>query len=259
MIRSICTLLFLFSLSAWAQLEITPYDATKMVYPGDVVEAKIQILDESLVNKIKPAQVRKLGDAQLFLFMTLSPLQKDSSGWHLQSKIVLGPNFSPDKAYPLVMGEETVEVRFRGWMWNPQTNQINPEYDYENIPLFSRSWFQKNIWSVIVGILLLAAAGCYVFYQWDSRNKIKKRKIQEALKWQYSMSEAKSLQDLSSLWKSRDELKEIFPQAQQDLRSFFDNLNAYQFKPQVSNDELEKLLQEKNRLLERIRGGQGGV
>lgn len=259
MIRSASILLLLFSFSAWAQLEITPYDATKTVYPGDVVEAKIQILDESLVNKIKPAQVRKLGDAQLFLFMSLSPLQKDSSGWHLQSKIVLGPSFSPDKTYPLVLGEETVEVRFRGWMWNPQTDQITPEFDYENIPLFSRSWFQKNIWSVTAGLLLLIGVVGYVFYRWNAKNQIKKRKIQEAQKWQRSIEEAKSLQELSGLWKSRDELKEIFPQAQQHLRSFFDNLNASQFKPQVSTDELEKLLQEKSRLLEKIRGGQGGV
>lgn len=259
MIRSAFLLFFFLSFSAWAQLEITPFDATKTVYPGDVVEAKIQILDESLVNKIKPTQLRKLGDAQLFLFMTLSPLQKDSSGWHLQSKLVLGPNFSPDKAYPLVLGEETIEVRFRGWMWNPQTDQISPEYDYENIPLFSRSWFQKNFWWVIAGLVALSGVVSLIFFRWNEKKQIKKRKIELALKWQRSIDGAKSIQDLSAIWKSRDELKDVFPHAEQDFRSFFDNLNGSQFKPQVSSDELGKLLQEKNRLLEKIRGGHGGV
>jgi hypothetical protein len=245
--------------SAWAQLEITPYDATKSVYPGDVVEAKIQILDETLVNKVKPAQLRTLGEAQHFLFMSLSTMQKDASGWHLQSKIVLGPNFSPDKAYSLVVGDNTVEVRFRGWMWNPQTDQINPEFDYENIPLFSRSWFQKNLWSVILGFLFVCGAAAFALNRWKTKNQIKKKQMQEVLKWQRLIHEAQSMQDLSALWKSRDELKTIFPLAENDLRSFFDNLNGSQFKPQVLKDELERLLLQKKQLLEKIRGGQGGV
>jgi|GEM_PF-6959948 len=247
------------SISAWAQLEITPLDTSKTFFPGDVVESKIQIHDESLVNSIKPMQLRKLGEAQLFLFMSISPLQKDSSGWHLQAKIVLGPNFSPDKPYSLVMGENTIEARFRGWMWNPQTDQISPEYDYENIPLFSRSWLKKHFWWLLAGSLILSGASLVVFYRLREKNHLKKKKIQEAQRWQRQIDDAKSIQDLSLLWKNRDELKDVFPHAENDLRSFFDSLNGSQFKPQVSNEELAVLIRQKSTLLDKIRGGQGGV
>lgn len=247
------------SLSAWAQLEITPLDTSKTVFPGDVVETKIQILDEDLVNSMKPSQLRKLGEAPLFLFMSISPLQKDASGWHLQAKIVLGPNFSPDKTYPLVLGQNTIEARFRGWMWNPQTDQISPEFDYEDVPLFSRSWFRKNLWGVLAGLLLLSCAFAAAFYRLREKSRLKKKKNQEAQRWQRQIDEAKSLEDLSILWKNRDELRDVFPHAESDLRAFFDSLNGSQFKPQVSSEELGSLIRLKSTLLEKIRGGQGGV
>ncbi len=253
-------LLFIFvTLPSWAQLEITPMAAGKTVFPGDVAEAKIQILDESLVNKIKPTQLRKLGDPQLFLFMALSPIQKDASGWHMQAKLVLGPNFSPDSVYPLTLGSETFEVRFRGWLWNPQTQQVTPDYDYEDVPLFSRTWLQKNRFKVIG--LVFAILGMVIFFglRWRRKLQTQKRHADEVRKWLRKIEEANTLQDLSAIWASRDELDRIFPSSQPEFRKFFDGLNEHQFKPSISSDDLKVLLGKKAHLLSQVRGGQGGA
>jgi hypothetical protein len=217
-------LLSLMSVKGWGQIEITPIDPGVTVFPGDVVEAKIQILDDSLVNSLRPAQIRKWGDPQIFLFMTLTPWQKDSSGWHIQSKIVLGPTFSADRTYTFQVTDRSLEVRFKGWIWNPQGQQVDPMYDYENIPLFSRSWIRKNLLLVTAILLILIFGVGYALNSLRLKRNIKKRKIEETQRWLRAISEANSLKDLSQLWVKRDELKSVFPQAEGELRVFSDPL-----------------------------------
>jgi hypothetical protein len=252
-------MLSLLPLSSLAQIEITPIDPGVTVYPGDVVEAKIHILDDSLVNNLRPAQIRKWGDPQVFLFMTLSPWQKDSSGWHIQSKVVLGPTFSADKAYAFQVSDKTIEVRFKGWMWNPQGQQIDPKYDYEDIPLFSRSWFRKNLILVSVLFFALIVGISYVLNSLRKKKKLKNKKIAETQKWLRSIREANSLQEMSQLWVKRDDLKLIFPQAEAELRSFFDRLNMYQFRPSVADAEVQQLRLQRDQLLVKLREVHVGV
>lgn len=251
--------LLLVSFSVWAQIEITPLKPGSTVFPGDVAEAKIQLLDESLVNQLRPAQIRKWGTSQQFLFMSLSALQKDASGWNIQSKIVLGPAFSPDKTYSFVVSDRTIEVRFKGWMWNPQSQQITPEYDYENVPLFSRSWLRKHPVIAFIILAFIAGLAAYGLRLWYVRKNLRSKKIAEEKKWLTTISEANSLRDLSLLWVNRDELKIIFPHAENDLRTFFDRLNMFQFRPAVSESELSELKSYRDQLLVKLREVSRGV
>jgi len=252
-------LLSLLSISSWGQIEITPIAPGVTVYPGDVVEAKIQILDDSLINNLRPAQIRKWGDPQVFLFMTLTPWQKDSSGWHIQSKIVLGPAFSADKSYAFQVSDKTIEVRFKGWLWNPQGQQIDPKYDYEDIPLFSRSWFRKNLILVSVLFLALLSVVSYLLNSLRLKKKLKKKKIEETQRWLRVIAEARSLKELSQIWIKRDELKSVFPQAETELRIFFDRLNMYQFSPSVAEGEVQQLCAHRDQLLLKLREVRVGV
>jgi hypothetical protein len=249
----------MWALPIWAQIEIAPMNPGATVYPGDVVEAKIQVLDESLVNTLRPAQIRKWGDSQFFLFMTLTPWQKDSSGWHIQSKVVLGPAFSADKDYTFQVPDRSIVVRFKGWIWNPQVQQVDPKYDYEDLPLFSRSWFRRNfIWVSLISGGLLAVLG-YVLHSVRGKRNLKQKKIEEARSWLRSISEAKTMKEMSHLWVKRDELKLVFPQAERELRTFFDHLNRSQFKPTVGEKELQELLVQRDQLLGKLREVPVGV
>ena len=44
----------MFSISAWSQIVITPVKSNQTIYPGDVVEATAQILDDTVVNGLRP-------------------------------------------------------------------------------------------------------------------------------------------------------------------------------------------------------------
>ena len=252
-------LLSFLSLQCWGQIEITPMEPGATVYPGDVVEAKIQILDDSLVNSLRPAQIRKWGDPQTFLFMTLTPWQKDSSGWHIQSKIVLGPTFSADKSYTFQVTDQNIEVRFKGWMWNPQGQQIDPKYDYENVPLFSRSWLRKNILLVSVILIVLLAGLSFLLNSLRIKKNLKKKKIEETQRWLHAIGDANSLKEMSQLWVKRDELKLVFPQAEGELKLFFDRLNMYQFRPSVADEEIKQLRVQRDLLLGKLREVPVGV
>lgn len=247
------------SLQTWAQVEITPIVPGTAVYPGDVVEARIQILDDSFVNDLRPVQIRKWGDPQRFLFMNLSSWQKDSSGWHIGSKIVLGPAFAADQVYTFQIPGRTIEVRFRGWLWNPLAQQIDPKYDYVDIPLFSRSWIRKNAVAVSLGVIILLASLGYALKVFRRKRLKKLQKIAESQQWITTISEAKSLVEMSQLWAKRDELKALFPQAESEIRHFFSLLNRYQFRPSVADGELQTLRAQRDQLVVKLREVPVGV
>lgn len=244
---------------AWAQVEIYPLDPRQNVFPGDLVEIKVQLLDESLVNVIQPAQWRKLGSSKTFLFMAVSAWEKDASGWHLQGKLVVGPEFRPDAPVSVTIATNTVELRFKGWMWNPQAQAMQKDFEYEDVPLLIISWLQKHLFLVLILVLLIfSVAGGFV-WRWNEKRKKKALQLRLKYQWEEKISAASDIQSLSQLWKDRDVLKELFPNSAQAQREFFDLLNQSQFKPRISEEELKKLVSAKSILLSKIKEPTRGV
>ena len=92
----------------------------------------------------------------------------------------------------------------------------------------------------------------------DAR-KIKKDKALLISQWVGQMTEARSVHQVSLIWAKRDEVLKVFPNNQEDFRKFFDVLNLCQFKPTASPEELERVLKEKNALIEKIRRSGDGA
>lgn len=257
--KSFIWILIVFSRLSFAQFEVHPVEQAATVKPGEVANALIQTKDESLIAHYTPKEIQLLGDADSFFVYSLGPWTKNKEGWGLSGKIVFGKNFSPDKVYSFTSNLGSVQFQFKGWLWNPSPEAIPKEFSYEDVPLFSRSWWIKN-WPLTLLIFFFVSLTIsrltYIYLRAKRlalAEKTKKMQLREEI------FRAQNIQELALLWIKRDEFKQVFANHETSLRAFYDELNRYQFKPYVSESELAQLSVAKSKLLTALTEEKHGV
>jgi len=258
-VKWLAILLWCMCSTSFAQIEVTPIDTKALKYPGDVVDVDIKLADDSLVNKISPKTLRQSGSKKTFLVMSVSPLQKNENGWHMQGRFVMGAEFRPDDIYAVKTGEATVELKFRGWNWSPKTQEIEPELQYNTIPLLIRTWWYKNWGKVIVALSVLALLGVGTWLKVSKKRREKKRLEQLRGQWLRLIDEAKTLSALSEIWLKRDELNSLFPENAAAIRSYFSELHRVQFAKTPDENEVATLVVKRRELLSVLKGGTHGA
>lgn len=257
--KSLLWVVILFSQLTFAQFEVIPLEQSKAVKPGEISEAQILTRDESLIIDYTPKVIQLLGDSDSFYLYSLGPWLKNNDGWKIRGKIVFGKNFTPDKEYSYSNDLGSVQFKFKGWLWNPTPEAIAKEFSYENVELFSRSWWIKN-WPLsvfILAIMLVAISRLAYAIVRKRKEALADKNKKDLLKTE--ILNAQSIHDFALLWLKRDEIKKIFSAHETSLRGFFDELNRYQFKPYVSDLELEQLSIAKSKLISALSEEKHGV
>ena len=257
--KSLFFLLVFISRISFAQFEVHPVEQATTVKPGEVADTLIQTRDENVIVNYTPKSIQLLGDADSFYIYSLEPWTKNKEGWGLRGKIVFGKNFSPDKVYSYSSDQGSVQFQFKGWLWNPSPEATPKEFSYEDVPLFSRSWWIKN-WPLTLLILIFVSSvlGRLVYIVLKAKRlalaeKNKKIQLREEI------LRAQNIQEFALLWIKRDELKQVFAGHESNLRAFYDELNRYQFKPHVNESELAQLSVAKSKLLTALDEEKHGV
>lgn len=244
---------------AFAQFEIVPSEQSKAVKPGEVAEVLIQLRDGSLVNTITPQSLQAQGDAASFFLYSLSPWLKNKDVWEIKGKIVFGKSFTPDQIYNYTINNEPVWFQFKGWMWSPSPEAIPKDFSYEEIQIFTRSWWIKNWPVTVIGLLFLVISLIKVttisLRARKAALEVKKRKNQ----LRDEIINAQTIQDFALLWLKRDEVKHTFSTHEASIKKFFDELNRFQFKPRVEESELAQLGIAKSKLLSELSEEKHGV
>lgn len=258
--KVLCVFLMLsFSVPGMAQLTIVPSTSDIEARPGEVKKIKIVSDDFATKDRVELKALRTLGDAETFLFLRLGDWKQENSRWIIDGDVVFTKN-DVTKA-PLSLGFPTgpLELRFVGWKWVPDPNQVAPDYTYEDIPLFSRSWWIKN-WplslAICVALALVVFRGTRA---WRMNRKKKKQQRMILQQLRREISEAATISQLSLIWEQRDVYRATFEKESRELEDFFRVLNQVQFKPQIESSELEAVLAEKARLAQRLGEAKNGV
>ncbi len=252
-------LLLIFSFNAWSEITIKPKDKSRTVHPGDLVEAILSSTDTSIKPEVLREAVATINNPKKVLFVSIRKLNNSETEDVLIAKVVFGPEFNPDEKIRSSINGEVLEFAFGGWLWNPQMNEVPKEFDYEQIPLLSRAWWIKN-WHWLAAILFLVMiVGVPTFVSIAKKRNQRKKILEQKKKWLQSFAEAKSRENLSDIWRCRDEIKAIFPECLDEQREFFDKLNQHQFKPIMADSELIELIKAKDEFLAKVAGRQRGV
>ncbi len=255
----IALIFVLFSCDLHAGISVRPKEHSKTVRPGDMVEAYISSDNPAHTASIIKEALANLGSTKKALFVNIKEEVSSAGNKALCARVVFGPEFNPDEKLSVRFNDEAEELVFAGWLWNPQLGDVPKEFDYEQIPLLSRAWWRKN-WHWLVGVFLLVTllgtpALSAVIKKRKQRKNIKLKKEM----WLKVVAEAKSRDNISDIWRARDEIKALFPENQEEQRAFFDKLNQYQFKPLMSDSELLEVIKAKEEFLSKIVGRQRGV
>ncbi|MFP5457723.1 MAG: hypothetical protein ACLGG7_03235 [Bacteriovoracia bacterium] len=255
----VALLMLSFSVVALAQLTVVPGTSDIEARPGEIKKIKIVAADSAAKERVTAKELQSLGDADTFLFSGLRDWKLENSKWIIDGSIVFTKS-DVTKA-PMSMGFSTgpLEVRFAGWKWVPDPNQVSPDFTYEDIPMFSRSWWIRN-WPISLGLcVVLVLIGFRGSHSWRlQRNKKRQRKIMLE-QMRREVSEASSISELSLIWEKRDIYRATFENEMQELEDFFKTLNQVQFKPQFSSADLEAVLVVKARLEHKLGEAKNGV
>jgi hypothetical protein len=252
-------ILLIFSKVAFAQLELVPLELSKTVRPGEVSDVQILTKEENLIVNYPPKKLQLFGDADSFFVYSLGPWVKNKDGWGITGKIVFGKSFSPDKIYSYPGDLGSVQFQFKGWLWNPSAEATTEEFSYEEIPLFSRSWWIKN-WPISIFVLVLVLGTIFrAMYVFLAARKITLAEKNKRMQLKDEILQAQSIHEFGMLWTKRDEMKRIFSKHELSFRIFFDELNRYQFKPKVSDTELAQICVAKSKLLAELSEDKHGV
>lgn len=257
--KSFILILLVFSKLSFAQFEVHPVEQAATVKPGEVANALIQTTDESLIVDYNPKALQLLGDADSFFVYSLSPWTKNKEGWALRGKIVFGKNFSPDKVYNFTSNLGSVQFQFKGWLWNPSPEAIPKEFSYEDVPLFSRSWWIKNWPLTLLIFVFVSLAIARLAYIYIRAKRLALDEKTKKIQLRDEILRAQNIQEFALLWIKRDEFKQVFANHETNLRAFYDELNRYQFKPHVSESELAQLSVAKSKLLTALSEEKHGV
>lgn len=249
----------LFSLLAQAQLTLVPATSDIEARPGEVKKAKVVAADAATKDRVDVSELRRIGDTDTFLVSSLSPWKLENSKWVLDATIAFTKS-DVTKA-PLSFGFLTgpLEVRFVGWKWVAEPNQVAEAFSYEDVPLFSRSWWLRN-WPVTLGVLV--CVGLATFRGSRSwRLQRKKKREQKALLVQIKreISSASTLAELSAIWLKRDTYRATFETQVPELEDFFTALNQVQFSPHVAQADLAPVLALKAKLSQKLGEAKNGV
>lgn len=257
--KNLVWIVVLWTSIAFAQFEILPSEQSKAVKPGEVAEVLIKLSDESLVNAITPQSLQAQGDAASFFLYSLSPWFKNKDVWEIKGKIVFGKSFTPDQIYNFSINNESVQFQFKGWIWSPNPEDIPKEFSYEEIQIFTRSWWIKNwpITAIVLLLLIISLVKVTTIFLHSRKTALEVKKRKNQLKDE--IINAQTIQDFALLWLKRDEVKHTFPTHEASIRKFFDELNRFQFKPRVEESELTQLSLAKSKLLSELSEEKHGV
>lgn len=249
----------LFSLLAQAQLTLVPATSDIEARPGEVKKVKVVADDAATKERVDPRELQRIGDTDTFLFSSLRDWKLENSKWVLDATIVFTK--TDVTTAPLSFGFVTgpLEVRFVGWKWVAEPNQVAEAFSYEDVPLFTRSWWVKN-WPVTLGALAcIVLAAFRGSRSWRLQRKKKREQRTLLAQMAREISSASTLAELSELWLKRDTYRSAFQAEVLELEDFFKALNQIQFNPQVAPADLGPVLALKTKLSQKLGEAKNGV
>lgn len=257
--RVFTLVLILFSASIHAGITVSPQEMHQPVQPGDLVDAQMTTDDPLIALASMKALLTTINLPKKVTFVSIRSADTPTQQEKFKAKVVFGPDFNPDEQLKVTVNGTLTSVEFKGWLWNPQIKEVPKEFDYEKIPLLSKAWWIKNWPLLTLFALVCLGLGAPLFLSFLKRKRLERKIKERKQNWLSVLASAKDLEKISDIWRSRDEIRELFHDCQEDQRQFFDILNQYQFKPTLSQVELEQVTRAKEEFLAKLVERQRGV
>lgn len=257
--RIITLILILLSVNTQAGITVSPNDKHQTAQPGDLVDAQITTDESSVGLASMKSSLTTINLPKKVTFVSIRSVDQSSQQKKYKAKVVFGPDFNPDEQLKVTVNGSLASLEFKGWLWNPQIKEVPKEFDYEKIPLLSKAWWIKN-WPLISLFLLLCLGLVTPYFLSVIKKKKLERNIKERKKnWLTVLAAADDREKISDIWRSRDEIKVLFHECQDEQRLFFEILNKHQFKPSMNETELAQIKRAKEELLAKLVERQRGV
>lgn len=174
----------------------------------------------------------------------------------LVAKAVLAADFIGDEIIEIQGVPNITTVEFKGFQLKDSRNE-KKELIYNEIPLLEGTNY-KNLVVLISAVIILSCIFFVLIRIYKSR-KNKKNKQKKIMSWTRRLELATNLSSCSELWIERDIMRKELEGSEVELEAFFLSLSPDQFKLMPSDSLDEKVIQAKQRLMQKLRELHFGV